>query len=127
MKNLHRNLKQSGVLALVLAALCAAPAQAETLERIKQAGKLTLGYRTDARPFSFDAGGKPDGYTIGICNAVAEEVKAEIGQADLAIEWVPVGIEESLAAIHDAKIDLLCGADVVTLERRKEAAFSIPI
>ena len=54
-----------GFLAVALAAglalLDAIPASAATLDRIRQAGKLVLGYRADARPFSFDDGsGAPD-------------------------------------------------------------------
>ena len=48
------------------AAAPAAKASASTLERIKSSGSLKLGYRTDARPFSFqDASGKPGGILGG--------------------------------------------------------------
>ena len=44
----------------------AAKASASTLERVKSSGSLKLGYRTDARPFSFqDASGKPGGILGG--------------------------------------------------------------
>ena len=44
------------------------------------AGKLTLGYRADARPFSYrDEAGKPAGYSVALCQKIAEQVKTELG------------------------------------------------
>ena len=39
------------------------PASAATLDRVRETGKLMLGYRDDARPFSYKGGdGKVTGY-----------------------------------------------------------------
>ena len=44
-----------------LAVTASAEAAAGTLDRVTQAGKITLGYRTDARPFSYrDESGNAD-------------------------------------------------------------------
>jgi ABC-type amino acid transport substrate-binding protein len=45
----------------------------------------------------------------------------------LTVEWVPVSIDERFRAVQQGQIDLLCAADTVTLARRTETAFSIPI
>lgn len=101
---------------------------AGTLDGVKKSGKLTLGYRTDARPFSFkDESGNAAGYSVALCQKVADEVKAELGLASLSVSWVPVALEERFGALAAGKVDLLCGADSVTLSRRKEVSFSIPI
>jgi ABC-type amino acid transport substrate-binding protein len=106
----------------------AAPGSAGTLDRVRQAGKLTLGYRADARPFSYrDESGKAAGYSVALCETIAEQVKAELGLSTLAVDWVPVTIEGRFRAVQEGRIDLLCGADTATLARRKEVAFSIPI
>ena len=98
------------------------------MERIRESGKLTLGYRTDSRPFSYmDASGNPAGYAIALCEAVSGAIKTESGNESLAVQWVPVTIEDRFAAVREGKIDLLCGPDAETLERRKEVAFSIPV
>jgi polar amino acid transport system substrate-binding protein len=103
-------------------------ASAATLDRIREAGKVVLGYRADARPFSFDEGsGAPAGYSVQLCQGIADEVKTELGIAALTVEWVPVSVDDRFAAVEQGKIDLLCGADTVTLERRKAVSFSIPI
>jgi ABC-type amino acid transport substrate-binding protein len=101
---------------------------AGTLDQVKQSGKLKLGYRTDARPFSYkDESGKAAGYTVALCERVADQVKKDLGLAALAVEWTPVALEERFGALAAGKVDLLCGADTVTLSRRKDVSFSIPI
>ncbi|HVR65823.1 MAG TPA: amino acid ABC transporter substrate-binding protein [Verrucomicrobiae bacterium] len=110
-----------------MALLPFAPAVAATLDQVKASGKLLLGYRADARPFSYDEGGKAAGYTVALCEKVAETVKTELGLSAMTVEWVPVTLEDRFSALRDGKIDILCGADTATLERRKEVSFSIPI
>jgi putrescine:ornithine antiporter len=106
----------------------AAKPAATTLERVKANGTLKLGYRTDARPFSFkDGSGNPSGYSVDLCNAVAEAVKAKTGVADLKVEWVPVSVDNQLQAVQQHEVDVLCAALTVTLSRREQVDFSQPI
>ena len=101
---------------------------AGTLDAVKKSGKLTFGYRTDAKPFSYkDDSGNAAGYSIGLCQKVADEVKSELKLSSLSVAWVPVSLEERFSALAAGKVDLLCGADTVTLARRKEVSFSVPI
>ena len=81
-----------------------------------QAAKLTIGYRTDARPFSYEQIGKPAGYAVEVCQKVAEQMKAEA-------TWLPVSGADAVAAVREGKIDLLCG-EPETLSGRKEVSFS---
>ena len=106
----------------------AAATPATTLERIKQTAKIRLGFREDARPFSFrDAAGNAGGYSVALCQKVADAVKAELGLATLSTEWVTVPVADRFAAVQQGKVDLFCGADGETLTRRKDVSFSIPI
>ena len=115
-------------LAIGLTLLQAAPADAAALDKIKQAGKIVLGYRADARPFSFkDDSGNPTGYSVTLCQLVADEVKAELGGGELAVEWLALTPEDRFEALAQGKADLLCGSDTVTLERRKQVSFSMPV
>jgi polar amino acid transport system substrate-binding protein len=104
------------------------PAAAATLDRVRETGKLMIGFRVDARPFSYqDGSGKAIGYSVTLCGKVAAEVKGELGLPDLAVEWVPVTLDQRFQAVAQGKIDLMCAADTATLERRKEVSFSLPI
>jgi polar amino acid transport system substrate-binding protein len=116
------------LLATVLPFISAAPGSAATLDRIKETGKITLGYRTDAPPFSYrEEPSAAAGYSVELCQRITEQVKTELGLSMLAVEWVPVTLEDRFSAVQQGKIDLLCGADSVTLGRRKQVSFSIPI
>ena len=106
----------------------AAKPAALTLDRVKSSGTLKLGYRTDARPFSFkDATGNPAGYSVDLCRAIGESVKGQLGQADLKVEWVPITAENQLQVVTQHEVDVSCAAVTVTLKRREQVDFSLPI
>jgi polar amino acid transport system substrate-binding protein len=103
-------------------------AKSDTLDKIRTAGKVVLGYREDARPFAFkDESGKPDGFSVALCQKIADDLKTVLGMPNLAVEWSPVAIADRTAALQQGRVDILCGADSVSLKRRAEVSFSIPI
>jgi len=118
-------------LAVALAAALAvtpAPADAATLARVKESGKITFGYRIDAQPFSYrDTGGAPAGYAVALCTRIADAVKSELGLPALKVDWVPVSLDDRFRAVKEGKVDLLCEAATETLARRSDVDFSIPI
>jgi polar amino acid transport system substrate-binding protein len=114
--------------AACLALVCAMPASAQTLDRIKETAFIKMGYLDDARPFSFaSSAGKADGYSVDLCKHIVEELKKELALPNLNSEFVPVAVDFREFAIGEARIDLLCSPTSVTLAKRKEASFSIPI
>jgi putrescine:ornithine antiporter len=119
----------ASVLAIALVLFgAAAPARAGTLDRVRSDGKLTIGYRADARPFSYqDESGRPAGYSIALCEKVVDAVKAELGSASLATEYVAVASDDRFRAVKERRIDLLCAEATATLARRRDVAFSLPI
>jgi ABC-type amino acid transport substrate-binding protein len=105
----------------------AAAAPANTVQRIRLAGAITMAYRTDARPFSYrDAQGSPEGYSVAMCRLVAEAFGGA-GQPPVKIEWLAVTAEDRFSALTDGRADLLCGAETITLSRRAQVSFSLPI
>jgi putrescine:ornithine antiporter len=121
-------LRGAATAVLALVALGAAlPANAGTLDRVKERGKLVVGHRADARPFSYEESGRPTGYSLALCDEVIEAVKSELALPGLTVEHVTVTVDERFDDVESGKVDLLCGADTVTLRRRKQVAFSIPI
>ena len=102
------------------------PAPTTTLERIRAAGKITLGYRTDAAPMSFrDSSEQPAGYSVALCKRVVDAMKSDLGASSLGVEWLAVG--SGFAGVQDGGVDLICAADEVTQANREKASFSIPI
>ncbi|ANL32244.1 MULTISPECIES: amino acid ABC transporter substrate-binding protein [Rhizobium] len=127
----ERNGRWAAIAASALAAAVvyavALPAQAQTLDRVRTNSALKLGYDPDARPFSFDAQGKPDGYAVALCNRIADSLRAQLNLSKLDVEWVPLSGDAKLRAIQDGTADLVCAAEPVTLGRRQQVSFSLPI
>jgi len=118
-----------GAFAVVCIALATAlPASAATLERIRETGRIKLGYFADAPPFSSRSeGGTPEGYAIALCQQIAEQAKTQLALPGMTVEWVPVTLDSRLREVQQGGIDLLCAPTSVTLTRRQEVSFSIPI
>jgi ABC-type amino acid transport substrate-binding protein len=99
-----------------------------TLDRLRAGAVLHVGYRTDARPLSFkDENGRASGYSVALCQIVIEAIKHEPGLGGIRVDWMPATIENRFDALREGSLDLLCGASTVTLARREQASFSIPI
>jgi len=122
-------IKSSALFAVACVALAGAmPAAAQTLDRIKETAFIKLGFLDDARPFSYaGAGGKAEGYTVELCQRIVEDLKKELALPNLQSEFAPVALDFRMFALDAARIDLLCSPTSVTLAKRKEASFSIPV
>ena len=124
----HGSATASRVIAALAMTFACAVATAGTLDRIKETGHIKLGYQADARPFSAKTdSGKPEGFSIALCDQVADQIKAKLGLSQLAVDWVPVTSAGDMGMIRDGSVDLLCTPAVETLDRRRDVSFSIPV
>jgi len=95
------------------------------LKRIQETKTISVAYRTDALPFSFeDADKKPTGYTVDLCRGVIAVIERQVGVSPLQVKWLPVTTLTRFSAISSGQADMECGASTVTLGRMKEVAFS---
>jgi glutamate/aspartate transport system substrate-binding protein len=107
-----------------------APAQAQeglspALANIKATHTVRLGYREASPPFSFlDQANRPIGYSLELCQAIVEEIAAEVDDPALKIDYVLVTPETRIPAVLSGKIDLECGSTTANAERRQRVAFS---
>src|SRR5580658_6384964 len=96
-----------------------------TLAGIRSAHVVHLGYRESSPPFSFlDQANRPIGYSLELCEAVVDEIAAEIDDPNLKIEYVKVTSDDRIPAVVQGKIDLECGSTTANAERAKQVAFS---
>ena len=120
---------------LLLAALCLLPTIAFAqmaaapfegrLKQIHDSKTISVGYRTDALPFSYEETDKtPAGYTVDLCRSVVTVIERQIGVSPLQVKWVPVTTQTRFTAIASGQADMECGASTVTLGRMKEVSFS---
>src|ERR1700761_4421453 len=96
-----------------------------TLTAIKNNHVVHLGYRESSPPFSFlDQANRPIGYSLELCEAVVDEIGAEVDDPNLKIEYVKVTSDDRIQAVLQNKIDLECGSTTANAERAKQVAFS---
>ena len=114
------------LLALLAATLLAWPAAAQTLDKIRKSGVITLGYIETAAPFSFiDGNGEPQGYSVDLCRAAAEGVGEQLKRANLKVRWVKLTIQNRIDAVREKRVDIECSTTTWTLARQKLVDFSL--
>jgi ABC-type amino acid transport substrate-binding protein len=110
------------VILTVLLAIAAQTAAAATLDRVRDTGIFRIGYRADARPYSYqDSKGKPAGYIVDLCKEVADALGPGV-----RTEYVLVPADRRFAAVREGDVDILCDPSSITLARRELVDFSIP-
>ena len=110
--------------ALTLAQMASAPFEGR-LKKIHDTKTITVAYRADAVPFSFeDNDKKPTGYTVELCRSIIGVIERQIGVTPLQVKWVPVTLQNRFSTVASGQADMECGASSVTLGRMKEVAFS---
>jgi len=101
----------------LIAALCLAPALALAqtgnapldgrLKKIQETKTISVAYRTDALPFSFeDNEKKPAGYMIDLCRSVIAAIERQTGIVPLQVKWVPVTVQTRFAAVSGGQADM---------------------
>jgi glutamate/aspartate transport system substrate-binding protein len=105
------------------------PATAEeltgTLRKIKDTGRITLGFRDASVPFSFlDADQKPIGYAMDICYAIVDAVKKKLDISGLEVRLNGVTSATRIPLIANGTIDLECGSTTNTAERHNQVDFA---
>lgn len=112
--------------AMLLALSSASHAQTPSrLDKIKQSGTLSLGYPTSSLPFAYlDNNQKPIGYSIEICQRIAQRVKTGLGLKELNIRYVPITSATRLPFLANGTIDLECGNTTNTVDRHKLVSFA---
>lgn len=96
-----------------------------TLERVADRGEFRIGYRTDARPLSFEENGEAAGYSVDLCRHIATAVREHLDMADMQVTYVPLTTENRIDAVVDGDVDIECGATTVTLGRQEVVDFTL--
>lgn len=97
-------------------------AYAGTLERVRDSGVFRIGYRADAKPYSYlDDHGKAAGYIVDLCVEVAKAIGPNI-----RTEFVLIAANQRFEALRDDIADILCEPSSITMARREMVDFSIP-
>jgi glutamate/aspartate transport system substrate-binding protein len=114
------------VMGMISTLAAPAAAQTGTLEKIRKAGAITMGYVAGSAPFSFVGDNKqPQGYSVDLCREIASGIRAQLGLANLETRWVELTLQNRLEAVRSGKVDIECSTTTWTLARQKEVDFSL--
>jgi glutamate/aspartate transport system substrate-binding protein len=115
----------SAATALVCAATSAYGQAPSRLDKIKAEASISIGSPTSSLPFAFKDGNQNMvGYSIEICQRIADQVKASLGLPKLDIRYVPVTSATRLQLLANGTIDLECGNTTNTAERHQFVDFA---
>jgi glutamate/aspartate transport system substrate-binding protein len=97
-----------------------------TLEKIRNSGVVTIGYREASFPFSYVRKGSPLplGYSIDLCLGIVDEVVRELNGNPTRVAYQAVTADTRMDAVVSGKVDLECGSTTSNLERQKRVTFS---
>ena len=81
-----------------------------TLKKIKQAGMISMGYRSPAPPFSFlQADFVPAGYSVDLCQHIVAAIRRDLGLSNLPTRWIHVTPADRMDMLRNGTIDIECG------------------
>ena len=99
--------------------------QAQTLDKIRKDGAITIGHRDSSIPFSYlNDKQEPIGYSMDICLKIADAVKAELKLPNLAVKMSPVTSATRIPLMANGTIDLECGSTTNNADRQKQVAYA---
>src|SRR5690349_23301490 len=101
------------LLAIIAAIAAALPAAAQTLDKIKQRGVLSVGTKADYKPFGFR---DPSGAIVGFEPDLAKDVADRL---HVKVRIEPVVGSNRMQFLQQGKIDLMIATMNDTPERRK--------
>jgi ABC-type amino acid transport substrate-binding protein len=110
---------------LALPALVHAQALDGALRKIRDSKSITIAYRTDSLPFSFnDEKGQPAGYTVDICKRIVASLEQQLKIQGLKVTWMPATAQNRFDLIAKKQADMECGSTTATLSRMENVDFS---
>jgi glutamate/aspartate transport system substrate-binding protein len=116
------------VVATLLPALARGQVADTALTRIQQNKAITVGFRESAAPFAYlDESKQASGYSIDICNRIAQESGRKLNIPHIEIRYVPVTPQTRIPLIANGTVDIECGTTVNSLGRQEQVDFSYAV
>jgi len=100
--------------------------QAQTLDKIKSSGAVTMGVRESSGALSFTLGdGKYAGFHVEICQRVLADVQKSLGLAKLDVKYQAVTSQNRIPLVQNGTVDIECGSTTNNATRQKDVAFAV--
>jgi glutamate/aspartate transport system substrate-binding protein len=115
------------LLSLACAAALVAPlaVTANTLDKVKASGTITMGVRDSSGALSYTLGdGKYAGYHVEICQRIIEQVEKAVGRK-LQTNYVAVTSQNRIPLTQNGTVDIECGSTTNNAARQRDVSFAV--
>jgi len=115
----------AAALAAAAALACGYAQAADTLAKIKSAGKISIGTRDSSAPLAYTLGdGKYTGYHVDVCLKIADAIKANLKMPNLPVEYTVVTSANRVPLVQNGTVDMECGSTTNNAARAQQVAFA---
>lgn len=119
-------LRSCACLAAALLAFPAAAQNADTLQKIRQSGSVTMGVRDSSGALSYTLGnGAYVGYHVEVCQKVLADIQQKLGLSKLDTRYQVVTSANRVPLVQNGTVELECGSTTNNLARQKDVAFAV--
>lgn len=113
------------LVAALVGAASAVPAQAQTIDKVKKSGEITMGVRESSSPLSYTLGaGQFTGYHVDVCLAIIDNMKKATG-GNIKINYTPVTSQNRIPLLQNGTVDIECGSTTNNATRQKDVSFAL--
>jgi glutamate/aspartate transport system substrate-binding protein len=111
-------------LALAIAMLGGVAAQADTLDKVKSSGTVTMGVRDSSGALSFTLGeGKYAGFHVEICQRILANLEKAAAKK-LEVKYLSVTSQNRIPLVQNGTVDIECGSTTNNAARQKDVSFA---
>jgi glutamate/aspartate transport system substrate-binding protein len=113
------------LVAALVGAAFAVPAQAQTIDKVKKSGEITMGVRESSSPLSYTLGaGQFTGYHVDVCLAIIDAMKKATG-GNIKVNYTPVTSQNRIPLLQNGTVDIECGSTTNNATRQKDVSFAL--
>ena len=110
-------------LALAISLLSGLSAQADTMDKVKSSGTITMGVRDSSGALSYTLGeGKYAGFHIEICQRIVANLEKAVGKK-LEVKNLAVTSQNRIPLVQNGTVDIECGSTTNNAARQKDVSF----
>ena len=113
---------------LAIAAIGAAvvlPVHAQTIDKVKKSGEISMGVRESSAPLSYTLGaGQFTGYHVELCHSIIDNMKKMTG-GNIKINYMPVTSQNRIPLTQNGTVDIECGSTTNNATRQKDVSFGV--
>ncbi len=113
------------LLLAAVAAVVGLTAQANTIEKVKGSGAITMGVRDSSGALSYTLGdGKYAGYHVELCQRIIGNLEKAVGKK-VEVKYQSVTSQNRIPLVQNGTVDIECGSTTNNVARQKDVAFVV--